>query len=124
MHVHDALTRLVARTAPHSLAFITDAISATGVGDGTYTLGEQIVEVHEGRATLGDPHKLAGSTLTMDVAVQRGVRALGLCRSRSFRGRRQGIRRASSGSPIASARSRRGSTPTSSCSTTRSYRSE
>jgi N-acetylglucosamine-6-phosphate deacetylase len=78
VHVHDALTRLVARTAPHSLAFITDAISATGVGDGTYTLGEQIVQVHEGRATLGDPHKLAGSTLTMDVAVQRGVRTLGL----------------------------------------------
>lgn len=78
VHVHDALSRLVARTAPHSLAFITDAISATGVGDGTYTLGEQAVQVRDGKATLGDTGKLAGSTLTMDVAVQRGVHALGL----------------------------------------------
>jgi N-acetylglucosamine-6-phosphate deacetylase len=77
-HVHDALTRLVARTAPHALAFITDAISATGVGDGTYTLGEQVVEVTDGRAHLESTGRLAGSTLTMDVALQRGVRALGL----------------------------------------------
>jgi N-acetylglucosamine-6-phosphate deacetylase len=78
MHVHDALTRLVARTAPRSLAFITDAISATGVGDGTYTLGEQTVQVHGGRPTLGDTGRLAGSTLTMDHALRRAVREVGL----------------------------------------------
>jgi N-acetylglucosamine-6-phosphate deacetylase len=91
VHVHDALTRLAARTAPHSLVFITDAISATGVGDGTYSLGEQVVQVHDGRATLGDTRKLAGSTLTMDVAVRRGVRALGLSL--------ESVSRAASGNP-------------------------
>ena len=51
-HVHDALIRLVARSAGRSIAFITDAISATGVGDGTYTLGEQGVVVQGGAARL------------------------------------------------------------------------
>ncbi len=50
VHVHDALVRLVGRVRPHALAFITDAISATGVGDGAYTLGEQEVVVRDGRA--------------------------------------------------------------------------
>jgi N-acetylglucosamine-6-phosphate deacetylase len=78
VHVHDALIRLVARSAGRSIAFITDAISATGVGDGTYTLGEQGVVVQGGAARLAGSNRLAGSTLTMDEAVRRAVRTLGL----------------------------------------------
>lgn len=78
VHVHDALTRWVGRTAPDALVFVTDAISATGVGDGDYTLGEQSVQVRDGAARLAGSHSLAGSTLTMDVALRRAVRDVGL----------------------------------------------
>lgn len=78
VHVHDALVRLVGRSSPHSLVLITDAISATGVGDGSCTLGEQEVVVRAGRATLAGTDRLAGSTLTMDEAVRRAVRVVGL----------------------------------------------
>ena len=77
-HVHDALIRLVGRNSPDALAFITDAISATGVGDGEYTLGEQDVVVRNGAARLVGADSLAGSTLTMDDAVRRAVQAVGL----------------------------------------------
>jgi N-acetylglucosamine-6-phosphate deacetylase len=77
VHVHDALTRLVARAAPESLIFITDAISAAGIGDGEYTLGDQTVRVSEGKAWSAED-RLAGSTLTMDEAVRRAVDQVGL----------------------------------------------
>jgi N-acetylglucosamine-6-phosphate deacetylase len=43
---------------------VTDAMSATGMGDGEFRLGEFTVRVENGRATIGDV--LAGSTLTLD----------------------------------------------------------
>lgn len=78
VHVHDALTRLVARCAAGRLTLITDAISATGVGDGHYSLGDQPVVVQDGQARLAGSTKLAGSTLTMDQALRRAVVAVGL----------------------------------------------
>jgi N-acetylglucosamine-6-phosphate deacetylase len=77
VHVHDALTRLVARAAPESLIFITDAISAAGIGDGEYTLGDQTVRVTAGNAWSAED-RLAGSILTMDEAVRRAVLQVGL----------------------------------------------
>lgn len=47
---------------------ITDAISATGMPDGTYQLGPIQVEVKAGRCTSDG--KLAGSVLTMDRAIR------------------------------------------------------
>jgi len=47
---------------------ITDAISATGMPDGTYRLGELEVQVHNGRCESGG--RLAGSVLTLDRAVR------------------------------------------------------
>jgi N-acetylglucosamine-6-phosphate deacetylase len=47
---------------------ITDAISATGMPDGTYQLGPIKVEVKDGTCTADG--KLAGSVLTMDRAVR------------------------------------------------------
>ncbi|SOD71710.1 N-acetylglucosamine 6-phosphate deacetylase [Jatrophihabitans sp. GAS493] len=78
VHVHESLTRLVERTAPDRLAFITDAISATGVGDGEYSLGDQAVRVRDGQARLSNGHSLAGSTHTMDEAVRRAVLEVGM----------------------------------------------
>jgi len=57
---------------------ITDAIDASGVGDGTFVLGGQEVRVHEGEARLTSTESLAGSTLTMSEALRRAVRDSGL----------------------------------------------
>jgi N-acetylglucosamine-6-phosphate deacetylase len=78
VHVHEALTRLAVAGAPGRVALITDAISATGVGDGRYTLGDQDVVVSGGEARLAGTNRLAGSTLTMDEAVRRAVQVVGL----------------------------------------------
>ena len=80
LHVHDALLRwLIATAGSERVALVTDAISAAGAGDGTYTLGDLQVEVHAGAARLAaDPSVLAGSTLTLAEAVSHAVGRLGL----------------------------------------------
>jgi N-acetylglucosamine-6-phosphate deacetylase len=54
---------------------VTDGMSATGMGDGTYTLGNFDVEVRDGRATARGV--LAGSVLTLDLAVANLARFTG-----------------------------------------------
>ncbi|MBV9821167.1 MAG: N-acetylglucosamine-6-phosphate deacetylase [Actinobacteria bacterium] len=77
VHVHDALTRLVGRLAPDRLVFVTDAISAAGIGDGEYTLADQTVRVADGNAWSAED-RLAGSTLTLDEALRRAVLEVGM----------------------------------------------
>jgi N-acetylglucosamine-6-phosphate deacetylase len=76
-HVHPAVVRLVAR-AISCPVLVTDAIAASGVGDGTFMLAGQEVHVHAGEARLAGTESLAGSTLTMSEAVRRAVRDSGL----------------------------------------------
>lgn len=71
-HVHDAAVRLAAQAARGRLMLITDAIAATGVGDGVSSLGGQRVEVRGGAARLADG-TLAGSVLTMERALRQAV---------------------------------------------------
>ena len=78
VHVHEALVRVVANAAPDRVVLITDAVSAAGAGDGCYTLGDRDVVVQDGEARLSGSTSLAGSTLTMDDAVRRLVRDVGL----------------------------------------------
>jgi N-acetylglucosamine-6-phosphate deacetylase len=78
VHVHPSVLRLVADRDPRQLVLVTDAISATGIGDGQYELGGQQVSVINGEARLSSNGSLAGSTVTMDVAVQRAVQVAGL----------------------------------------------
>jgi N-acetylglucosamine-6-phosphate deacetylase len=78
VHVHDAVTRVVVKSRPDALVLITDAISATGAGDGNYVLGQQAVTVLDGQPRLASSGSLAGSTLTMDVAFRRAVVDIGL----------------------------------------------
>jgi N-acetylglucosamine-6-phosphate deacetylase len=54
---------------PTRLALVTDAMAATGLGDGDYNLGSVEVNVNQGRVTDKNG-RLAGSTLTMDQAVR------------------------------------------------------
>ncbi|AIW41364.1 N-acetylglucosamine-6-phosphate deacetylase [Paenibacillus polymyxa CR1] len=66
IHVHPAAISLLARLKQdHNLILITDAMSATGLEDGHYTLGDLPVIVQGGVARLEDGVTLAGSTLTM-----------------------------------------------------------
>lgn len=77
IHVHPAMTRLVA-AIPDRLVLVTDAIAATGAGEGEYSLGGQPVLVRDGQARLRSTGSLAGSTLTTDVALRRAVQVSGL----------------------------------------------
>jgi len=78
VHVHPSIARLVSRNDPKQLVLVTDAVSAAGVGDGLFSLGGQSVTVADGQARLTSGGPLAGSTLTMDVAVRRAVIDCGL----------------------------------------------
>jgi N-acetylglucosamine-6-phosphate deacetylase len=79
VHLHDALCALAFATAgSRRTALITDAMAAAGMPDGPYRLGAMRVSVHHGIARLADRDSIAGSTLTMDRALQRAVHVLGL----------------------------------------------
>ncbi|NUS01080.1 MAG: N-acetylglucosamine-6-phosphate deacetylase [Nonomuraea sp.] len=79
VHVHPAMLRLAYEVAgPGRTVLITDAMSATGLGDGDYVLGPMRVRVTGGVARLVEGGSIAGSTLTMDVAFRRGVREVGM----------------------------------------------
>jgi N-acetylglucosamine-6-phosphate deacetylase len=78
-HVHPACIKMLTRTKPDDrLLLVTDAMSAAGLGNGTYDLGGLEVRVKDGVATLTDGHTLAGSTLTMIDAFRFMVRKIGL----------------------------------------------
>jgi N-acetylglucosamine-6-phosphate deacetylase len=73
-HLHDAAVELAFQAAGHErVSLITDAMSAAGVGDGSYELGPLAVRVVDGVARLADSDSIAGSTLTMDAAFRRAV---------------------------------------------------
>ena len=78
VHVHPAAVRLLVDGQADRIVLITDAIDATGVGDGAYQLGGLDVVVRDGQARLTADGALAGSTLTMDEAVRRAVVEVGL----------------------------------------------
>ena len=89
VHLHPDVVRLAFAGAPGRVALVTDAMAATGFGDGVYWLGSLRVTVLDGVARLapgGDGSggaasalgAIAGSTLTLDVALQRAVHVVGL----------------------------------------------
>ncbi|ALP37789.1 N-acetylglucosamine-6-phosphate deacetylase [Paenibacillus sp. IHB B 3084] len=79
IHVHPAAVSLLAKLKQeHNLILITDAMSATGLEDGHYTLGDLPVIVQGGVARLEDGVTLAGSTLTMIEGFRYLVRHVGL----------------------------------------------
>jgi N-acetylglucosamine-6-phosphate deacetylase len=79
VHVHPAAVALFAQAAgDEGIALVTDAVAAAGAGDGTFDLGGHRVEVREGVARVAGTGTLAGSTLTMDAALRRAVRDVGL----------------------------------------------
>ncbi len=78
-HIHPAVLELAARCAPGRLVAVSDAVPAAGLEPGTYQIGRMEVSVEAGRVSLAsDPATLAGSVLTMDVAVRNLVTVVGL----------------------------------------------
>jgi N-acetylglucosamine-6-phosphate deacetylase len=80
VHVHPAVVKLLVRAkGTEKTVLISDAMRATALPDGDYTIGEFVAEVREGVAHLqGHADTLAGSTLTMDAAVRNVMTATGL----------------------------------------------
>jgi N-acetylglucosamine-6-phosphate deacetylase len=76
-HLHPAVVRLVASATRH-LVLVTDAMAAAGRPDGDYELGGRRVVVKDGAVRQPRTGSLAGSTLTMDMAVRRCVHEVGL----------------------------------------------
>jgi N-acetylglucosamine-6-phosphate deacetylase len=69
IHVDPMMVRLYFKAKGEDrIILVTDGMSATGMPDGTYMLGDMEVEVHEGRATSNGT--LAGSVLTLDRGIQ------------------------------------------------------
>jgi len=70
IHVHPSIVKLLvkAKGVDHTI-LITDAMRATGLPDGDYALGDQMVTVQAGIART-QAGGLAGSTLTMDQALR------------------------------------------------------
>jgi N-acetylglucosamine-6-phosphate deacetylase len=69
IHVDPLMVRLYFKAkAADRVILVTDGMSATGMPDGTYMLGDMEVEVRDGRCTSNGI--LAGSVLTLDRGVQ------------------------------------------------------
>ena len=69
VHVHpEAVRTLIKIKGVDKIVCITDSMSATGLAEGQYKLGELDVNVKDGQARLVSNNALAGSVLRMDIA--------------------------------------------------------
>jgi N-acetylglucosamine-6-phosphate deacetylase len=69
VHLAPETLALVRQAAGPRLCLVSDAIAAAGLGDGRFRLGEQDIEVRDGRSTLADG-TLAGGVGALDQAVR------------------------------------------------------
>jgi N-acetylglucosamine-6-phosphate deacetylase len=70
-HVDDVALDLAFRVGRDRVSLVSDAMSATGLGDGSYELAGSTVVVTDGVAMLADGSSLAGSTTPLAGAVSR-----------------------------------------------------
>ncbi len=68
-HVSTQDLETISEIAPNRIVLVTDAMSASGMPDGHYQISSMDVVVKEGVARLASNGALAGSTLTMNLAV-------------------------------------------------------
>ncbi len=77
IHVEPTVAKLFLKMKGAERAvLISDALSATGMPEGNYRLGDFDIQVKDGRCMAGDT--LAGSVLTLDRAVQNAIRVGGM----------------------------------------------
>lgn len=82
-HLHpDVVSMAISAAGPERVMLVTDAMAATGRPDGEFPLGELMTRVVDGKARLlesdGSLGNIAGSTLTMDRAVEFVVQECGV----------------------------------------------
>lgn len=70
IHVDPTLIAALFRAAPGRIVLMTDAMAAAAAPEGRYLLGGLDVDVVNGRAVIAGTDTLAGSTLTMDRAIE------------------------------------------------------
>jgi N-acetylglucosamine-6-phosphate deacetylase len=75
-HLDPRVVEMIWALAPGRVVLVTDAIAATGIGDGTYRLGDIVVTV-DGHVTRNQRGGLAGSVLTLDRAVRNLIEITG-----------------------------------------------
>lgn len=76
-HVHPAMLRQL-EVNPARLVLVSDAMSAAGLPDGPYALGDVPVDVCDGLPRIAGTQTLAGSALTLDRAVRNCVELAGI----------------------------------------------
>ena len=78
IHVHPAVQKILVTTkGPSGVILITDAVRGAGLPDGEYRLGDRITNIRDGAVRLPDG-TLAGSILTMNLALRNVIQATGL----------------------------------------------
>lgn len=77
VHLSPEVVAIALSAAEGRCAFITDAMSAAGAGDGDYLVGELQVRVQDGQARAVGSGSLAGSTLLMSDVLRHAVTACG-----------------------------------------------
>jgi len=77
-HVAPQVIRVAARAAGDRLTFVTDAMPAAGLGDGSYVFADREVDVVGGVARLKGTDKMAGSTAFLADALRLAVEGVGL----------------------------------------------
>ncbi|MBE2999869.1 N-acetylglucosamine-6-phosphate deacetylase [Nocardiopsis sp. HNM0947] len=79
VHVHPGAAQVVLdAVGPGRLSLVTDAMNATGLGDGEYTLGGLRVRVSGGEARVVETGSIASSTIVLPQAVRNAVDHLGM----------------------------------------------
>ena len=73
-HLEDEAVDVVRGSAAGRMTLVSDAMAATGLGDGVYEMGGTTVVVTDGVANLADNSSLAGSTTTVGGSVARLLR--------------------------------------------------
>jgi N-acetylglucosamine-6-phosphate deacetylase len=79
VHVSPDVVRMVFETVgPDAVVLVSDAMAATGLGDGAYTIGTLDVDVTAGVARLAGGGSIAGSTSTLADCVRWCIDVAGL----------------------------------------------
>eukprot|EP00468_Gymnochlora_sp_CCMP2014_P001021 CAMPEP_0167740340 /NCGR_PEP_ID=MMETSP0110_2-20121227/219_1 /TAXON_ID=629695 /ORGANISM="Gymnochlora sp., Strain CCMP2014" /LENGTH=436 /DNA_ID=CAMNT_0007624215 /DNA_START=147 /DNA_END=1457 /DNA_ORIENTATION=- len=70
IHAHPNSVRIAFKAHPEGAVLVTDAMSAMGLGEGNFQLGETTVTIKDDRATTNNGKTLAGSIARMDLCVR------------------------------------------------------
>lgn len=73
LHVHPSAVRIAEQLFGRRLVLISDSLRCTGMPDGIYPFGGQLISLKNGKATLKDTDTLAGSVISLMEGVRRAV---------------------------------------------------